>query len=99
MGHGIRPCANMCGFQATWHPKYCCKACAHWTGAHGQKCEMKPVPGMGAPDSSEIVLTDAAKRIAEDRKKSLAAKSLELLALAAPEEGKSESDLSDADSE
>merc|ERR1719336_2078650 len=37
-----RPCAMDCGFQATWHPTWCCVGCASGKG-HGPRCEKKHV--------------------------------------------------------
>merc|ERR1740129_336382 len=38
-----RPCAREgCNFAATWHPTYCCAGCAT-IGAHGGRCERKPI--------------------------------------------------------
>jgi len=38
-----RPCAREgCNFAATWHPTHCCAGCAT-IGAHGGRCERKPI--------------------------------------------------------
>lgn len=42
-GSSPRQCAGGCGFQATWHSKYCCQSCAS-SGSHGKRCERKPMP-------------------------------------------------------
>jgi len=37
----LKPCANGCGFAATWHGTHCCTACTE-LGCHGPLCECKP---------------------------------------------------------
>jgi len=41
----LRPCANGCGYQATWHKTHCCLSCKKGLPCgHGPKCQRKEMP-------------------------------------------------------
>jgi len=51
----MKPCANGCGFAATWHDTHCCTACME-LGCHVPLCECKPfVPPK--EDTQTVTLT------------------------------------------
>jgi len=56
-GMPTRECANGCGLQATWHERFCCKACKHGKG-HGKWCDHCPMPKTSDGAKDEDVKCD-----------------------------------------